>query len=374
MRTGTTDMPLHGGKAPAWLFNRMTALAREIAVYICGEFGPVHFLGLLSNPHWFQSFGCLLGFDWHSSGLTTTVCGALKEALRSTDIGFYIAGGKGSASRKTPEQIKKTCEKTGTDPYPLVKASRMAAKVDSAAVDDGYKLYHHVIAFTAGGKWCVIQQGMNEETRTARRYHWLSDACTSFVEEPHAAIHCSRLHEKVLNMVDRNSKASREKVVELTHIPTREVVSALRTWKTAAAPDSLWHLHMPSHHTIGFRDVDTAALERKMNALREADPADFEQLLGRPGVGLQTIRALALAAELIYGATPSFTDPARYSYAHGGKDGTPYPVRRDIYDTTIEIFRKALNAADIELSEKRRAFHRLARLETHAVASRERVR
>src|ERR1051326_9180047 len=216
MRTGSAHLPLHGGRAPAWLFPRMVRLSREIAAHIVEEYGSDEMLRRLSDPYWFQAFGCVLGFDWHSSGVTTTVCGALKEGLRGTerDLGIYVGGGKGATSRKTTAEIAAACERLGRDPQPLIYASKISAKVDNAAVQDGYQLYHHAFVFTPRGEWCIVQQGMNDTTSTARRYHWLSDNVTSYVNEPHAAVCCDATAE-TLNLVAAESAAVRDAAAAL---------------------------------------------------------------------------------------------------------------------------------------------------------------
>jgi hypothetical protein len=351
MKTGTASLPLHGGKAPAWLFGRMKKLAREISVYIIGEFGPDNMLARLSDPFWFQAFGCVLGFDWHSSGLTTTVCAAVKEGLKGVGgLGFHPAGGKGGTSRKTPGEIERVCETTGTDASPLVYASRMSAKVDSAAIQDGYQLYHHSFFFTDEGKWCVVQQGMNEDNRTARRYHWRGEDVSDPVCEPHSGVCADRREERVLNMVARESADARDRSAEAARLEPaklfREVEAAVR-------------LDMPRRHGIETGDISSKHFARILVSTYEAQPDGFESLLGMKGVGGKTIRALSLISELVYGAEPSFRDPARFSFAHGGKDGIPYPVARETYDETVEVFRKALNASRADVSEKKRAFGRL---------------
>jgi hypothetical protein len=345
--TGFASLPLHGGKAPAWLFGRMVRLSREIVVYIASEYGAADVLRRLSDPFWFQAFGCVLGFDWHSSGVTTTVCGAVKEGLKDIDreIGFFAAGGKGGVSRKTPQHIVAVCERLGRDPQPLVYASRTAAKVDSAAVQDGYQLYHHVFFFTSTGQWCVVQQGMSDATRTARRYHWLSDSLTSFVDEPHQAVCCDARGE-TLNLVAHENEPLRRASTELAAQP----------------PDAtLPLLNMPARHTLFPElDVRSSHLEKILLKTYERAPATFEALLGIEGVGPKTLRALALASELVHGTPASMRDPARFSFAHGGKDGTPFPVDRITYDRTIEIFNRAINRSTIDRSEKVKAFKRLA--------------
>jgi uncharacterized protein len=351
-RTGLAHLPLHGGKAPSYLFQRMVPLSREIVVYIASEFGREEVLRRLSDPYWFQAFGCVLGFDWHSSGLTTTVCGALKEGLKGTEneLGIYVAGGKGATSRKTPSEIANACERIGRDPDPLVYASRISAKVDSSAVQDGYQLYHHSFVFTPGGQWCIVQQGMNDETSMARRYHWLSDNLSSYVSEPHAAV-CCDAPTPTLNLVATESAK------------VRTTSAALACEKPEVTLEALHHLpllDMPRRHWIQDVDVDPKYLKKILIKTYEEAPSDFEALLSIEGVGAKTLRALALTSELIYGEAASRRDPARYSFAHGGKDGTPFPVDRATYDKTIEVMRDALNKANVERGEKVKAFKRLA--------------
>ena len=351
-RTGFAHLPLHTGKAPSWLFQRMVPLSREIVVFLASEFGREEVLRRLSDPYWFQAFGCVLGFDWHSSGLTTTVCGALKEGLKGTEreLGIYVAGGKGATSRKTPSEIESACERIGRDPGPLVYASRISAKVDNSAVQDGYQLYHHSFVFTPEGQWCIVQQGMSDETNMARRYHWLSDEIASYVNEPHAAICC-------------DSRATTLDLVASESAPVRTASTALAGEKPEVMLRALNHLpllEMPRRHEVATSDINPRYLEKILLRTYEAAPKDFEALLSIEGVGAKTLRALALTSELIYGTQASRKDPARYSFAHGGKDGTPFPVDRATYDRTIEVMRTALNGARIERSEKVKAFKRLA--------------
>ena len=343
-RTGLATLPLHGGYAPAWLFRRMVPLAREVAIFIAGEFGRAELLRRLSDPYWFQAFGCVLGFDWHSSGVTTTVCGALKEGLRGTEreLGIYVAGGKGATSRKTPSEITAACERLGRDPEPLVYASRISAKVDNSAVQDGYQLYHHTFVFTPEGEWCIVQQGMCDETAMARRYHWLSDNVTSYVNEPHAAVCCDARAE-TLNLIAAESASVRDASAVL-----------------AREKPEVTLLTMPRHHEVSERDINPRYLHKILLRTYEQAPKDFEALLAIEGVGAKTLRALALTSELIYGTRPSYQDPARFSFAHGGKDGTPFPVDRKTYDQTIDVMRHALNRAKVDRSEKIAAFRRLA--------------
>jgi uncharacterized protein len=356
--TGYASLPLHGGKAPAWLFGRMVQLSREIVIYLVREFGEREVLRRLSDPFWFQAFGCVLGFDWHSSGVTTTVCGAVKEGIKNIDrdLGLFAAGGKGATSRKAPLQIAESCNRIDRDPARLVYASRTAAKVDSAAVQDGYQLYHHAFFFTASGDWCVVQQGMSDATSTARRYHWLSDHVASFVDEPHLAVCCDARTE-TLNLVAHESGPVRRASAELASQRPAETLRALTSaGPRGAAPT----LTMPARHLL-LPELDVASpyLEKILLKTYERAPKDFEALLGIEGVGPKTLRALALASELIHGTPASTRDPARFAFAHGGKDGTPFPVDKLTYDKTIEILDKAINRSAIDRSEKVKAFRRL---------------
>jgi uncharacterized protein len=351
MHSGSAHLPLHGGRAPAWLFSRMVRLAREITAHVVGEFGSDEMLRRLSDPFWFQAFGCVLGFDWHSSGVTTTVTGALKEGLRGTEreLGVYAGGGKGAVSRKTPAEIVHYCDTLSMDPAPLVYASRMAAKVDSAAVQDGYQLYHHAFFFTPSGGWCVVQQGMSDADGMARRYHWLASRLQSFVNEPHAAV-CAEAVSPTLNLVAAESDGARTASAELA----RE--------KPAVVLDALSHLpllEMPRRHGVLLADVNPQHLDRILLKTYERAPENFETLLGMEGVGAKTLRALALASEIIFGTPASMRDPARFSFAHGGKDGFPYPVDVETYDKTVHVLREAVNEANIDRSERVRALKRL---------------
>ncbi len=354
-RTGVANLPLHYGKAPRWLFDRMVKLAREITIVIVADFGAEEMLRRLSHPFWFQAFGCILGFDWHSSGVTTTLCGALKEGIKGLekDLGLFIAGGKGRTSRQTPSELERWGESLALDAAPLVYASRMSAKVDSAAIQDGYQLYHHTFLFTIGGSWTVIQQGMNEATRYARRYHWLGEKVTDFVNEPHAAI-LSETRGQVLNLVAGESDPARTTIVEIaTGEKPENIVAELKRLKT---------LELPSRHQLTVDDLHPDSLSRILLSTYERQPQDFEQLLGLPGVGAKTIRALSLISELVHGVAPSYRDPARYSFAHGGKDGIPYPVDRETYDRSIELLRQAINKTKLGIREKNEAVGRLNRV------------
>jgi len=352
--TGIANLPLHSGKAPAWLFERMVKLAREIVIAVVSEFGTEEILRRLSDPFWFQSFGCVLGFDWHSSGVTTTLCGALKEGIKGIEkeLGLFIAGGKGRVSRQTPEELKRWGDLLSIDPEPLIYASRMAAKVDNTAVQDGYQLYHHTFVFTNKGFWAVVQQGMNETVHYARRYHWLGEKVSSFVNEPHAAV-LSELRGNALNLVAAESDLARTTVTEIVlNQKPENILDELKRLKT---------LNLPARHQIAVQDLHPDSLKKILYSACDRQPGDFEQLLGLEGIGPKTIRALSLISELIYGVAPSYRDPARYSFAHGGKDGIPYPVDRTTYDRSIEIMSKAINrSSKLTLSEKQAALKRLS--------------
>jgi len=329
----------------------MVRLAREITTHIVAEYGSDEVLRRLSDPHWFQAFGCVLGFDWHSSGVTTTVTGALKEGLRGTerDLGIYVGGGKGAVSRRTPGEIVNYCDTLSLDARPLVYASRMSAKVDSAAVQDGYQLYHHAFFFTPTGAWAVVQQGMNDANGMARRYHWLASSLECFVNEPHAAI-CAEAEAPTLNLVAEESHATRGNSAELAREKPGVVLSALQ---------DLPLLSMPRRHAVLLADVNARHLDKILLKTYERAPEDFETLLGMEGVGAKTLRALALACEVIYGTPASTRDPARFSFAVGGKDGFPYPVDLETYDKTVEVLRAAVNKANIDRSERVKALKRL---------------
>jgi uncharacterized protein len=361
-RTGTAQLPLHSGKAPAWLFSRMVKLAREISVHIVSEYGADEMLRRLSDPFWFQAFGCVLGFDWHSSGVTTTVTGAVKEGIRGLeqDLGFHAGGGKGAASRQTPAEITAACERLSIDPGPLVYASRMSAKVDSAAVQDGYQLYHHAFFFTPGGTWCVVQQGMNDDNGMARRYHWLSASVRSYVNEPHAAV-CAEAEAPTMNLVASESEGARTSSAELARQEPGVVLSAI---------SRLPALTMPRRHAVLRADVNPHYLQKILLKTYERAPENFETLLGMEGVGGRTLRALALVSEIIYGTPASTRDPARFSFAHGGKDGFPYPVDTTTYDTTVEVLRNAVSRAGIDRSERVQALKRLVRFGEERVRAR----
>jgi len=365
-RTGFARLPLHSGRAPAWLFSRMTRLAREVAIHIVADQGPSELLRRLSDPFWFQAFGCVLGFDWHSSGVTTTVTGALKEGLKGieSDVGVFAQGGKGATSRKTPSEIRQHCERLSIDPQPLVYASRMAAKVDSAAVQDGYQLYHHAFFFTAGQDWCVVQQGMSDASRMARRYHWLSESLRSFVNEPHEAV-CSDARVDTLNLVSAEHESLRTRAVALAGAPDAVMDVVARAGDRLPLLDAPM-LELPRRHALLLQDLDPRRLRTTLLSTYERAPDNFEALLGLEGVGPQTLRALALVSEVIYGTPASTRDPARFAFAHGGKDGIPFPVDRTTYDRTIDTLHRAMARAHVDRSERVEALKRLSRFARQA--------
>jgi len=351
MKTGIANLPLHRGRAPRWLFEKMVELGREISLAVIEEYGRKEFLTRLADPYWFQSLGCVLGYDWHSSGVTTVTCGALKEALRGAEdyTGIFICGGKGRASRKTPQEIKTQALHAGLDPQPLIHASRISAKVDNNALQDGYQLYHHTFFFDREGTWTVIQQGLSEQTHYARRYHWFSERVKLFVEEPHAAI-CCDLRGTALDLTARESARTRNTAVKLiknSAVLQRDL-------------ERLEHLDMPANFWLPRREqFNTKYLKRIFSYLETQEVKNFEDLLASKGVGSKTIRALSLIAELIYGERPSYRDPAKFSFALGGKDGVPFPIDRKLYEQTITTLKRGISRAKSDRSEKRRAFRRL---------------
>jgi hypothetical protein len=331
----------------------MVRLSGCILAYMVEELGPGETLSRFSDPFWFQSLGCVLGFDWHSSGVTTTTCGAVKEALRyRQDLGLFAAGGKGAASRRTPAEIEAHGERLGlgAEAESLVRASRLSAKVDNNALQDGYQIYHHFFLFTSAGEWAVVQQGMNEAAGYARRYHWLSRELEDFTREPHAAI-CSEARGLTLNMVADGSHETREAMGALAAEKPDKLVGELKRLKC---------LRLPRRHQLFLADLHPDSIRKVLLLTYERQPEDFVTLLGMPGVGAKTLRALALISELIHGTHLSWEDPARYSFAHGGKDGYPYPVDRDTYDSSIAVLMQAVRSMRDEKSERERALRRLA--------------
>jgi hypothetical protein len=346
----------------------MARMGAVIAEAILHHYGRDEFLRRLSYPFWFQSFGAVMGMDWHSSGITTSVIGALKRGLAplSGELGLYVCGGRGRHSRQTPQELAAIAERTGLDGAGLAKASRLVAKVDSAAVQDGFDLYLHGFILAEDGKWVVVQQGMNGATGYARRYHWLSEDLESFVEAPHTAID-GRNQGEIVNLTDRRAAASRRNQLELLRdLGPDRIVSEVAAWQGKSAPEApppeapfLPHLVMPAHHDVRPKDVMIRRLHGALAAASDHGPADFAELLLVPGVGARTVHSLAMAAEIIHGAPCRFADPARFSLAHGGKDRHPYPVPLKVYDQTIAVLKSAVETAKLGNDEKLDAICRL---------------
>ena len=365
-RTGTATLPLHGGKAPSWLTGRMRGLSREIANIIIDEYGTAKFIARLSDPYWFQAFGCVLAYDWHSSGVTTVVTGVLKSALTPQEHGVVVCGGKGKTSRKTPSDIQTVGEKWGFSQETiddLTYTSRMTAKVDNTAIQAGYQLYHHAFLITKEQKWAVIQQGMSDEYRSARRYHWLSDNTQDFVVEPHTAIACNLKRDKALNMVAKQSEAARKASVDLAKEPTKKLMSLIQSTTKPKNQASIqkW---LPKTNDPWIQTQTSLNLPRNINwdtlsQVYDFQPQNYEELLSIKGVGPATVRGLALVAELVYGEEPSWEDPVKFSFAYGGKDGVPYPVDRKAMDESIEILKKSVQEAKIGEKDKLQSLQRL---------------
>jgi hypothetical protein len=346
--SGTADLPLHGGRVPAWLSARMARLGRVIVEAIAHDYGRTEVLRRLANPFWFQSFGAVMGMNWHSSGITTSVIGALKRGLGPVagELGLHVCGGRGRASRRTPEELAAVGERVGLDAPALVRASRLVAKVDSAAVQDGFELYLHGFIVADDGAWVVVQQGMNGARRQARRYHWIWDRAGGFVDDPHAAIE-GRPGGDIVNLVDHRAAPARGELVGLGHAGP------------AAAVDALTRLRMPAHHDVRAEDIDLRRLGKTLAAVADRGPEDFAELMLVPGVGARTLFALALVAEVVHGAPSRFADPARFSLAHGGKDGHPFPVPLRVYDQTIAVLKRAVARAKLGESDRLAALRRL---------------
>lgn len=364
MKTGTANLPLHTGSAPPWLFLRMCSLASEVVEAIVYEHGSEEFLRRIADPNWFQAFACVLGFDWHSSGTTTVTTGALKMALSPERHGIAVAGGKGKTSAKAPQDIVKLGDAfflSSDKVDQLLRASKMSAKVDNALVQDGYQIYHHAFFFTENGDWAVVQQGMNDSF--ARRYHWISDKVESFVEEPHSAICSQRQEQSVLDLTAAESRENRKATLDLVRDGPSHLRFAQRSlFDFGSARDfSIRELSLPRRHELMPRlDIDEAG-RKALQMAYELQPESYEDLVALKGLGPSRIRALALISELVYGASPSWRDPAKFSFAHGGKDGTPFPVDRETYDSSIRTLQEALEGAKLDKKDKYEALKRLGR-------------
>src|SRR5262245_11846217 len=361
-RTGSAELPLHGGHVPPWLASRMASLGAVICQAIVYHYGRDEFLRRLSHPFWFQSFGAVMGMDWHSSGITTSVIGALKRGLAplQQELGIFVCGGRGKHSRRTPEELAVLGDRLGIDAQALIRASRLVAKVDSAAVQDGFELYLHGFFVTGEGQWTVVQQGMNGAKRQARRYHWHSGAVASFVAEPHSAIDGPTQGE-IVNLTDRRAARSREAQLELlgTLGPDAVVRELARFTGQPSHQLQLPHLIMPVHHDVRPGDVFIRRLHGTLAAAADRGPIDFSELLLTPGVGARTVRSLAMVAEVVHGAAYRFQDPARFSLAHGGKDRHPYAVPLKVYDETIRVLKSAVRKARLGHTEEVQALKRL---------------
>jgi uncharacterized protein len=381
-RAGSADLPLHGGRVPAWLGQRMTRLGAVIVEAIVLEYGRDELLRRLAHPFWFQSFGAVMGMDWHSSGITTSVLGALKRGLAplSKELGIHVCGGRGKHSRATPAELAAVADRVGLNGSELVRASRLIAKVDSAAVQDGFDLYLHSFIVADDGRWVVVQQGMNGDRRQARRYHWLSEGLESFIDAPHAAIE-GMGQGVIINLADRQATESRNAQLDLlSGMGPDGIVRELTRIDGVSPPVApadqqalLPHLILPAHHDVRPEDVVGRRLHGAFAAAADCGPKDFAALLLVPGVGARTVRALAMVAEVVHGAPCRFTDPARFSLAHGGKDRHPFPVPILVYDRTIAVMKSAVRKAKLGNAEELAAIQRLddqaRRLERTATGS-----
>ena len=349
-RSGSADLPLHGGRVPSWLAERMTKLGAAISESVIFQYGPSELLTRLSDPFWFQALGSVMGMDWHSSGITTSVLGALKRGLspRSHELGIYVCGGRGKHSRKTPSELLDVSSRLGINGDDLVRASRLTARVDNNAIADGFQLYLHSFILTKHGEWAVVQQGMNEQTAFARRYHWHSATVRDFVTEPHTAI-VGEHQGTIMNLVDHRAKAAQQAMLESVHEKPEVLLDEAR------------HLTMPKRHDIREADVDLKRLGAVLAVAYERELRDFASLLLLEKLGPRTLQSLALIAEVVHGAPSRFSDPARFSFALGGKDRHPFPVPLKIYDESLSVLRRALESAKLGDPEKMDGFRRLDR-------------
>ncbi len=350
MSRSYADMPLHYGQVPPWLYQRMSKLGVAIVEAIAMEYGRGAVLQRLSDPFWFQALGCVLGMDWHSSGITTSVMGALKRSVneRSKDLGIYICGGKGKYSKETPAELMRIAEHTGLNGDLLVRSSRLSAKVDNTAIQDGFQLYLHSFVLTTDGEWAVVQQGMNGTTGMARRYHWHSPTVASFVEEPHTFIYGAN-QGQIINITDKHADTTRTDILQLAQEGPEKLLPEIKK------------LVMPSHHDVRAKDVDLKRLGSVLAVAYEKEHLDMESLLLLQGLGPRTLQSLVLVSEVIHGTPSRFEDPARFSFAHGGKDGHPFPVPTHVYDETIKTLEVAVQRAKLGNSDKNEAIKGLAK-------------
>jgi hypothetical protein len=357
-RSGVADLPLHGGRVPAWLASRMTTLGTAICESVTHHYGRSELLTRLSDPFWFQALGSVMGMDWHSSGITTSVIGALKRGLnpRAHELGVYICGGRGRHSRNTPDELRAIAERRGLDGDALVRTSRLTARVDNNAVADGFQIYLHAFVLTADGEWAVVQQGLNEASGTARRYHWHSATVRDFTTEPHTAIVGTHIGT-IQNLVDRRATPAQDALLAITRDDPSRTLADIR------------RLVMPRHHDVRPRDVDERRLGAVLALAHERELRDFASLLLLEQLGPRTLQSLALVAEVVHGTPTRFEDPARFAFAHGGKDGHPFPVPLKVYDETIDVLRRSLDAARLGHSDKLDGMQRLDRF-TRAIEAR----
>jgi len=354
-RSGSADLPLHYGYVPKWLAERMSRLGLAITESIITEYGKEEMLRRLSDPFWFQSFGAVMGMDWHSSGITTSVMGALKRAVNphARELGIYICGGKGKFSKETPAELTRIADSTGLNGNELVTCSKLSAKVDNSAIQDGFQLYTHNFIVSNTGEWTVIQQGMRTTDKLARRYHWHSENLQSFVEEPHSGI-AGINQGNILNLTAKEASQTRDGILKINSEKPEEIINTCQ------------QLKMPSHHDVRANDVNLKRLGSVLWLAHEHQPKDFESLLLLQGVGPRTIQSLALVSEIIHGTPTRFKDPARFSFAHGGKDGHPFPVPLKVYDETIQTLHNAVHKAKIGASEKNIAIKKLHEISSRA--------
>ncbi|QEM04418.1 DUF763 domain-containing protein [Mucilaginibacter rubeus] len=354
-RSGSADLPLHYGYVPQWLAERMAKLGLAVVETIVMDYGKDEVLRRLSDPFWFQSLGAVMGMDWHSSGITTSVMGALKKSINphSRELGIYICGGKGKHSTQTPAELVKVSQTTGLDANYLVKCSKLSAKVDNTAMQDGFQLYTHNFILSDTGKWAVVQQGMSDVSRTARRYHWHSEQLSSFVNDPHTFIY-GKNSGYILNMTDKEADGSRNGVMQIAAENPGIMINEISK------------LVMPSHHEVHAKDVDLKRLGAVLWLAHEKQPKDFEDLLLLQGLGPRTLQSLALVSEVIHGTPSRFKDPARFSFAHGGKDGAPFPVPTKVYDETLSTLQTAIQKAKMGNSDKNEAIKRLSQIAERA--------
>ena len=364
-RSGVADLPLHGGRVPAWLASRMSTLGTAIAESVLLHYGRPALLSRLSDPFWFQALGAVMGMDWHSSGITTSVMGALKRGLnpRAHELGVYICGGRGKQSRETPGELRAIAERINLDGDALVRTSRLTARVDNNAVADGFQIYLHSFVLTRDGDWAVVQQGMNEASRLARRYHWHSAAVRDFTSEPHTAI-VGEHAGTIMNLVDRDARPAQEALLAITREDPARTLGDIRAAFAhgASAPRRLEmsrHLRMPAHHDVRAKDVNEKRLGAVLALAHERDLCNFASFLLLEQLGPRTLQSLALVAEVVHGTPTRFDDPARFAFAHGGKDGHPFPVPLKVYDESIAVLRRALDSARLGDTDKLGGFTRL---------------